>query len=101
MGSEGNSVSTVCEGGFNWVIRIHCHTAWHGIKDVLGGRWAKLELASYIPPPPALADKLSIRAWELSVVWDQGGSAFGLQGHFPPCSGVNIHTEQDCARTLA
>lgn len=57
MGSEGNSISTVCEGGFKWVIRIHCHTAWHGIKDVFGGRWAKLELASYIPP--ALPDKIS------------------------------------------
>lgn len=57
MGSEGNPISTVCEGGFKWVIRIHCHTAWHGIMDVFGGRWAKLELASYIPP--ALPDTLS------------------------------------------
>lgn len=54
------------------------HMAWHGIKGVLGGRWAEQELASYIPLalPDTYHPCLGI------VCMGSGRICFGLQGRF-------------------
>lgn len=59
--------------------------AWH--QGCFGWALGEAGVGVLYPSPPALPDTLSIRAWELFVVWDRGGSAFWLQGHFPPAVG--------------